>query len=131
MKKVLKQRLKDVALYVAICMVIIGIVIAMFANGMSWDFFVKRIGFGISTALLFGYFLQGSRTLLRKKSFWFLFTFLFTVHCAIWVAVIAHVEHWKFIWFYPVLIELAGFQLFRNKFFGIGRVGAQGRHSQQ
>jgi hypothetical protein len=118
MKKVTKQRLKDLVLYVAICTVIIGVVIAMFAEGMSWDFFVKRIGFGIFTTLLFGYFIQGSRTLLRKKSFWLLFTFLFSAHCAILIAVIAHAEHWKIIWFYPILIELAVFQLFRNRLFG-------------
>jgi|ERR1700733_1001946 len=131
MKKVLQQRLKDLALYVAICTVIIGIVLAMFANGMSWDFFVKRIGFGVFTAILFGYFIQGSRNLLRKKSFWLLLAFLFTTHCAIWVTVIAHAERWKITWFYPILIELAVFQLFRRKLFGTWSVGAQGSHNQQ
>jgi hypothetical protein len=77
MKKATKQRLKDLVLYVAICTAIIGVVIAMFAKGMSWDFFTKRVGFGIFTAILFVYFIQGSRSLLRKKSFWFLFTFCF------------------------------------------------------
>jgi hypothetical protein len=90
----------------------------MFAEGMSWDFFVKRIGFGIFTTLLFGYFIQGSRTLLQKKSFWLLFAFLFSAHCAIWIAVISHAEHWKIVWFYPILIELAVFQFFRNRLFG-------------
>jgi hypothetical protein len=131
MKKVLKQRLKDLALYVAICTVIIGIVIAMFANGMSWDFFVRRVGLGIFTAILFGYFIQGSRTLLKQKTFWLLFAFLFTAHCAIWVAVIAHAERWKITWFYPVLIEFAVFQLFRDTLFGMWSVGTQGRHNQQ
>jgi hypothetical protein len=115
MKKVPKQRLKDLALYVAICTAIIGIVIAMFANGMSWDFFTKWICFALVTALLFGLFIQNSGSLIREKAFWFLFAFAFLAHCALWTAVFAHVKHWKFVWFYPMLIETAMLQYTRNR----------------
>jgi peptidoglycan/LPS O-acetylase OafA/YrhL len=115
MKKVLKQRLKDLALYVAICTVIIGMVSAMFYAGMSLDFFTKWISFALVTALLFGLFIQHSRALIREKAFWFLFTFALLAHCALWTAVFAHVKHWKFVWFYPMLIETAMLQFARNR----------------
>jgi hypothetical protein len=115
MKKAIKQRLKDLALYVAICTVIIGLVIAMFANGMSWDFFTKWICFALVTALLFGLFIQNSGTLIREKAFWFLFTFAFLAHCALWTAAFAHVKYWKFVWFYPMLIEMAMLQFARHR----------------
>jgi len=115
MKTATKRRLKDLVLYVAICTVIIAVVIAMFAAGMSWDFFAKWICFVFVTAVLFWYYLQSSRAFLGRKSFWLLFAFLFSLHGAIWIAVFARVQHWKFIWFYPILIELVIFTFLRDK----------------
>src|SRR5882672_8713146 len=115
MKKVTKQRLKDLVLYVAICTVIIGVVLAMFYAGMSWDFFSKWICFALVTAFLFGLFIQDSRTLIQEKAFWLLFTFAFLAHCAVWTAVLARTTHWKFVWFYPMLIEMAMLQYARTR----------------
>jgi hypothetical protein len=113
MMKISRSFRKDLPLYVAISTLIIGVIFALFAAGMSWDFFVKYVGLGIATAVLFSYFILDSRLLLRKRLFWILCSFLFVIHCAAWMAVLIRVEHWKFIWFYPVLIELVSFQFFR------------------
>jgi hypothetical protein len=115
MAKIRKLSLKDFVIYVAVNALILGAVFAMFCAGMSWDFFIKWIGFIIVTAVLFGLFIQDSRTLLREKSFRFLLAFVFLAHCALWIAILAYVKHWKFIWFYPILIEMAIFQYSGNR----------------
>jgi hypothetical protein len=103
------------ALYIAVSTLILGVLFVMFTAGMSWDYFVKWIGFAITTMVLFGYVLQDSRDLFQRRLFWLLFTFFFFAHCAMWISVFAHIQHWKFIWFYPILIEMVIFTLFRNK----------------
>jgi hypothetical protein len=100
---------------VAVSALIIGIVFEMFYAGMSPDFFVKWIGFSIMTALLFGIFIENSRALLRKRSFWLLFTSFLIVHCAAWAIILTHTKTWKFIWFYPMILEILILQYGRSQ----------------
>ena len=113
--KTKKSKLKDLLLYVALSTLIIGVISAMFYAGMSPDFFVKWIGFAIMTALLFGVFIENSGAFLRKNLFWLLFMAFLIVHCAAWAIILTHAKIWKFIWFYPMIIEALIFQFGKNQ----------------
>lgn len=113
MKK--KSKLKDLLLCVALSALIIGVIAAMFYAGMSPEFFVKWIGFAIMTALVFGVSIESSGALLRKSSFWLLFTAFLIVHCAAWAIILTHAKTWKFIWFYPMIIEVLILQYGRSQ----------------
>jgi hypothetical protein len=80
---------------VAINTLIIGVIFALFAAGMSWGFFTKYIGLGFATTVLFSNFILNSRDLLQEKLFWLLCSLLFAVHCALWIVVLIRVEHWS------------------------------------
>ena len=104
--KIRKSTLKDLSLCVVVSTLIIGAVTAMFYFGMSLNFFVRWIGLAIMTALLFGVVLEDSGRLLRKGKFWFSFTSFLIVHCTAWAIILIHAKTWKFIWFYPMIIEV-------------------------
>lgn len=113
--KTKKSKLKDLLLCVALSALIIGIISAMFYAGMNPDFFIKWIGFAIMTTLLFGLFIENSGALLRKSSFWLLFTAFLVIHCSAWAVVLIHAKIWKFVWFYPMILEVLILQYGRSQ----------------
>jgi hypothetical protein len=108
------RRPKDLVMYVVINALIIAVVFAILSTGLSWDLFVKWFGFAGITAIFFWYLIADFRVLWKRNIFWWLTITCFFAHCAIWMVILTHVEHWKFIWFYPMLIEMTVFLYFRD-----------------
>ena len=113
-----KRRLRDLLLYIAVSASVIGLVFAMLAAGLTWDSFIKWFGLAFTTGSLFWYFIEDTRTLWKRRSFWSLIICFLVLHCAIWITLLIHVEHWKFIWFAPILLEIAIFVYVRDWIFG-------------
>ena len=118
LKSLRRRRLRDFLLYVAVSALAIGLMFAMLSAGLSWDSFIKWFGLAFLTGSFFWYFISDTRALWERKSFWSLIICFFVLHCAIWTAVLTQVEHWKFIWFAPMLIEIAIFLYLREWIFG-------------
>ena len=106
---------KDLTLYVAISVLIIGGICVLFYSGMSWVFFSKWVCFAVVTGLVFGLFIQNSPTLRHERTFWFVFTFALLIHCVVWATILVHAKYWKFLWFYPMLIEVILLQFSRRR----------------
>jgi hypothetical protein len=114
----LRQRsFKEILLYIAVSSLIIAAIFGMFAMGLSWDAFAKWIGLAIFTAIPFGYFVSDSRALWKTKTFWVFTVACLFVHCAAWTIILVRVQHWKVIWFGPVIIELAILVFLRDRWF--------------
>ena len=107
LKSLSHRRAKDYVLYVVIATLIIGAAFAMLNAGLTWDSFVKWVGLSVATATIGWYFIADSRTLWGTKSFWALTVVYLSVHCLAWIVVLLQVQQWKFIWFAPMIVEVA------------------------
>jgi hypothetical protein len=86
-----------------------------FAFSVSDESYIKWGGLAVDTAVVFGLFLKYSQRLLRKRKFWVLTLILLTVHLAVFVLILTHVDEWKLVWFTPMAAELPLFLLLRNR----------------
>jgi hypothetical protein len=102
----LRRRSGEILCYIAINALIIVAVFAMFAAGMSWEFFSKWGGLAFSTAFFFGHFVSYSRRLWKKRKFWSFLAAFLCVHLVAWAVVLTHARTWKVIWFWPMLGEV-------------------------
>jgi hypothetical protein len=100
---------KELLVYVGISALIIGTIFAMLAAGLPWDAFVKWFGLAFNTSVIFWYLALCKRTLWRKQWFWIFMIACLAVHCGLWIAILIHIEHWKWIWFFPMIAEVALF----------------------
>jgi hypothetical protein len=114
-----RRSAKDLILYVIVGILIMGMVAGMLWAGLSWDFLIKWVlGLAFLTAACFWLFLDDSRSMSQIRQFWFLFSSFLVVHCLMWTFLLRRTEHWKFIWFAPMYIEMAALQYCRNRLFG-------------
>lgn len=119
LKSLRRRSAKDLVLYVVVSILIIGVVSVMLWAGLSWDFLIKWVlGLAFLTAACFWFFLDDSRSMWQGRQFWLLFTFFLLAHCLMWAFLLRRIEHWKFIWFAPMYIEMAALQYCRNRFLG-------------
>jgi hypothetical protein len=110
-------RLWDLGIYVLLSFVILAIIFFVFWLGMSWDTFVKWIGFTCVTAACFWYYAVEYRAIWRRKRFWMWFMSLLLIHSGVWLSILARVQHWKFVWFTPLIGEIALFAVAGNWLF--------------
>ncbi|HEV2486900.1 MAG TPA: hypothetical protein VGT08_15335 [Terracidiphilus sp.] len=76
---------------------------------------LKFGGLTISTLILFGYFVHGSRKYVRHSRFWSLTASLLALHLLLWIALLSHVEKWGPLWFYIMVFELPVFWHLRDR----------------
>ena len=107
---------RDLAMYAGVSALIIAAIFGLFAAGMSWQTFVRWIGLGIVTSILFGYYLLEYRTSWRTARFWIVTLALLTSHFGLWIILIKRSPEWKFVWFAPGVLETLVFQYFVNRF---------------
>ncbi len=110
------KSLRDLAMYAGVSALIIAVVVALFAAGLSWQAFVKWIGFAIMTSVVFGYYLDEYRVSWRTPRFWDVTLALLTAHLGFWIIFIKRSSEWKFIWFTPMVFEVIALQYFVNRF---------------
>jgi hypothetical protein len=76
--------------------------------------FIRYGGLAGFTLVLFGYFVGDSRSQLRERRFWLLIALLLATHLAFFIAILAHVDEWRLMWFtgmalvYPIILFLRG-----------------------
>jgi len=101
-------KLNDLLVYVAISLAIIAGSFGLFAIGLTWDHFIKWVGFVAVTSILAWIFYTGAETHLRQERYFARINIaLLMLHCIVWLVILTLVDHWKFVWFMPMLIEVA------------------------
>ena len=105
-----RGKLRDLLAYVGISLAVIAIMIASFVAGLGWQSFVKWFGLTAATLVLSSIVWTGAEAELRNnRYFWRVNVGMLLVHCLAWVALLITVQEWKFIWFAPMLVEIALF----------------------
>jgi hypothetical protein len=117
MKQGLALRKKDFALYCMISAAVVGTVIAVAESNANWDLFLKLFCLLGFTAIIFYYFIQSSRRLWHKQSFWALTSSFALVHFAGCVAVVMHLTTVKPLWFAASWVELLIFVVLKEWLF--------------
>jgi len=85
------------------------------AIGIIAGDFTRWGGLVLFTTLIFGFFVNDSRTYLKQKQFWILSACLLTLHLAVFVVVLSHVVVWKLLWFMVMIVELPVFSRLRER----------------
>lgn len=101
-----RGRVKDLAIYVSINSLIIAAIFGLFAAGMSWNFFIKYIGLALMTALVFWPLGKILNAHPGGRKVWIATALLLAFHGGVWLLLLRHITYWKFIWFYPMILEL-------------------------
>ncbi len=115
-RKTKRSRWIDLVQYVAVSLLIIGLVGILFYAGMSLEFFSKwgaLVGFSVLVGWSFVSPLSNKK--LRSRDFWFLSGIILAVHIGVWIFVLRRVEIWKPSWFVvPMLLENALLQRLKH-----------------
>lgn len=88
----------------------VGLAIAFGEQVLRWG------GLLVNTAVIFGYFIHGSREQYRDRAFWILFLSLLIIHLTAFGIVITNAHEWKPVWFMVMIPELALFLALRDRF---------------
>ena len=103
-----RGRVRDVSAYIGISLAVISVMIACFSAGFDWQTFVKWFGFTAATLVLSSIVWTGAEAKLRNnRYYWKVNVGALLVHCFAWVALLIAVHEWKFIWFSPMIVEIA------------------------
>jgi hypothetical protein len=98
-----RHLLQDIALYVLISVVVVGIVIFAALSNLSEKIIMNGFGFFLFTASTFGFFVEKARPFWRKKLFWIWAGSLLILHCVILVAALHHEAQFGKIWWVSAL----------------------------
>jgi len=112
------RRIRDLILYLLISAIIVGAVVRIAVSGVNWNRFFPLLCFAVFTPVLFGYFIAGSHSFFRRRSFWLLTTSLLAAHCIVFMLILSHVQKVIPISILFVCIEWLGFTLCRDKILG-------------
>jgi hypothetical protein len=94
--------------YIGISLAVIGAIVGIFATGLPWNSFVKWIGF-LTVTVIFAwiFYTNVESNLSRSRYFGRVNIALLAGHCMMWLVILSVVPRWKFIWFMPILLEMA------------------------
>jgi hypothetical protein len=107
-------KLRDVLVIVPLIItcVVLLVLFSLYAGGEA---LVRWGGLGIITAVLFGFFVNNSRSYFHNKRFWILTAVLLILHLSIFTAVLLTAPEWKLSWFAITILELLGFLELRKR----------------
>lgn len=102
-KRSVKAKLHDLSLYIIISIVFV-IVISVYAvhtanTGSNEEPPTRWMGLGVETAILFGYFLRGSRHYWKRSVYWIGLACFFLVHLVGFIITLRYVEEWPLVYF--------------------------------
>lgn len=101
-------KLRDALAYIGISLAVLTAITCLFAIGLTWNAFVKWIGFMTVTSMLsWIVYTRAEDHLRQSRYFGRVNVALLAVHCMAWLVVLFLVSQWKFIWFVPMLLEIA------------------------
>ena len=93
-----RARVRDFALYVAIGLTLVLLVVWGASHEISGDVVGRWGGLAVNTAILFGYTAKHHRASLKRGSFWFVISSLFILHLLLFVHVLQTFEGWRLAW---------------------------------
>jgi len=108
-----RSRVIDYVLYIAITFAFFAMVFVI-QGKWGHDAFIRWGGLAGFTTILFGYFVSDSRLFLRERHFWLMTALLLAMHLALFIAILAHVEEWRLMWFTGMALEYPLFLFFRG-----------------
>ena len=111
-----RHRIRDLIIYIAISLAIVGSVPILIHFKVDSDATTKWGGLVFFTGVLFGNFIDKSRRFLRSPNFWLLVVSLLAVHLAAFMVLLLHVGEWRAPWFIAMILEAPVFNAFRDRF---------------
>ena len=92
-------------------------IVAVSETGYDWDAFLKWTEFVAVTLVIFTQFILSSRNLWKNRLFWVITGLAFSVHCAVYVVILARMEKVNPFWFGIMLFEMLVMLVCRNVVF--------------
>jgi hypothetical protein len=86
-----------------------------FAFLVGDDAYIRWGGLTLDSAVLIGYLLYSSRTVLRRRDFWAFFGSFLAVHVVLWIVVLRSASEWKLAWFGLMVFEAPVFLRLRDR----------------
>ncbi len=77
-----RNRVRDFCLYALISALFIGSALYAAVTDVQWGLFMRWFDIALLTFFLFGFFLEASRQLWKRRTFWYWTAFFFCVHSA-------------------------------------------------
>ena len=89
------KRLKDLALYILICTLVLAALAGLVSTGMKWDILFKLLQSLLFPVVLFGIAVPQRRSEWSKRGFWLTVGCALLIHAFLFVALASHAEHLK------------------------------------
>jgi hypothetical protein len=120
------SRARDLVIYLAISLAVMMLAVVLARSNLSQAAISQWFGLAFYSAVLYGVFIQANWPSRRLRQFWLVTVVAFSLHAAVFAAIVVNVTAWRPIWSAVMFLELPLLDRAKDRFVPVRK----GRHSQ-